>query len=46
MSQHTGLPVEGYRPQSRERVDLVNASMALNRSIFQPSRAKLPGDAP
>ena len=82
MSQHEGLPVEGYRPQSSDRIDLVNANkmleeqclramdalathsfvdqhwlaigraaiengwMAVNRSIFQPARAKLPGDAP
>jgi hypothetical protein len=82
MSEHTGLPVQGYRPQSDASVDLVNANkaleeqclrvldqlatrpgidmrwlaigrtaiengwMAVNRSIFKPSRAKLPGDAP
>lgn len=80
MSMHEGLPVEGYRPQSSESVDLVNANkaleeqclrsldalvgkadmrwlrisreylelafMAANRAVFQPGRAKLPGDAP
>ena len=84
MSQqsHTGLPVAGYRPQSDERVALVNEAkqieeqvlrfldrlaahpteeidgrwfsigrtdiekgfMAINRSVFQPGRAVLPGD--
>jgi hypothetical protein len=77
---HTGLPVQGYRPQSSAAVDLVNANMALeeqclraldhlatlpdtdkrwlaiwktaiesgfmavNRAVFKPSRATLPGD--
>lgn len=77
---HTGLPVQGYRPQSNAAVDLVNANkaleeqclramdalaalpdtdkrwlaigrtaiengwMAVNRAVFKPSRAKLPGD--
>lgn len=80
MSEHTGLPVAGYQPQSDERVQLVNcnknieeaclrvldaleqcdgvdrqmlktgrtqlvqAFMWINRSIFRPSRVKLPGD--
>jgi hypothetical protein len=78
MSMHDGLPVAGYRPQSTEAVDLVNANkqaeertlrmldslvgrvdarwlaigrtqielgwMAVNRAIFQPSRALLPSD--
>jgi hypothetical protein len=26
MTEHNGLPVAGYRPQSGERVDLVNAN--------------------
>lgn len=79
-SEYAGLPVEGYRPQSRARVDLVNANkvleekclrmldvlatdpaidkrwlasgraaieqgwMAVNRAIFQPARARLPGE--
>jgi hypothetical protein len=82
MSQHQGLPVEGYRPQAQLAVDLVNANkmaeetclrmldvlaqdphtdkrwlaigrtaiengwMAVNRAVFKPSRAKLPGDPP
>lgn len=82
MSQHTGLPVEGYRPQSDASVDLVNANkqleeqclrvlddlamrpgidkewlaagreqlqvawMSINRSVFRPGRARLPGDPP
>lgn len=80
MTEHTGLPVAGYQPQSDGRVQLVNqnkeieelclrtldaleqwdevdrrwlaigrtgleqAFMAINRSIFRPSRVKLPGD--
>ena len=82
MSEHKGLPVEGYRPQAQSAVDLVNANkaleeqclrvidalqarddtdkrwlaigrtaiengwMAVNRAVFKPSRAKLPGDPP
>jgi hypothetical protein len=78
--QHQGLPVSGYRPQSADRVSLVNANkeveervlrildelaasdavdkrwlaigrthieqgfMAVNRSIFQPTRVALPDD--
>ena len=80
--QHQGLPVAGYKPQSDEKVALVNENkeleerilrqmdrlaalpagtveprwfsigrtaiengfMALNRSIFQPGRARLPED--
>ena len=77
---HQALPVQGYKPQSQESVDLVNANkqieeqvlrildtlggrqdvdkrwlaigrthieqafMSINRSIFQPARAKLPGE--
>ncbi len=80
MSEHTGLPVQGYRAQSTAAVDLVNANkmleeqclraldalaanpdtdkrwlaigrtaiengwMAVNRSVFKPTRATLPGD--
>ncbi len=80
MTEHTGLPVAGYQPQSTERVNLVNENkrmeeevlrvldrlaaskqcdgrwlaigrtaiengfMAVNRAVFQPSRAALPGD--
>ena len=80
MTDHQALPVSGYKPQSQERVDLVNANkaieeqtlrildglaartdidkrwlaigrthleqafMAINRAVFQPERAKLPGD--
>ena len=80
MADHQALPVQGYKPQSQERVDLVNANkeaeerslrildalaarddvdkrwlaigrthleqawMAINRSVFQPARAKLPGE--
>lgn len=77
MSDHTGLPVSGYRPQTNEAVEMVNMNkrdeekilqaidqyamnpdvdkrwlaiaktnieqgfMALNRSIFKPSRIEL-----
>ena len=82
MTDHQALPVQGYKPQSQAKVDLVNVNkqaeesalrildalkantevdqrwlaigrthleqawMAINRSIFQPERAKLPGDTP
>lgn len=78
MTDHKGLPVHGYAPQSDENIELVNQHkaleelvlrridsltesdigdgrwrhiarthieqgfMALNRSIFQPQRFKLP----
>jgi hypothetical protein len=80
--QHQGLPVAGYKPQSEEKVALVNENkaleeqilrqmdrlvampagtvdprwfsigrtaieqgfMAVNRAVFQPGRASLPGD--
>ena len=80
MTEHTGLPVAGYRAQSREAVAQVNSFkvteekllrildglaksgeidkrwlaigrtnieqgfMAINRSVFQPSRAALSHD--
>ena len=80
MTEHNGLPVEGYRPQSDDKITLVNHNkqleelvlrtldelqrissvdprwlaigrtdiekgfMAVNRAVFQPGRAKLPGD--
>lgn len=79
-TEHNGLPVAGYRPQSMAAVDLVNENkrieeellrvldtlearpdtdrrwlaigrtgveqsfMAINRSIFKPSRVKLVND--
>jgi hypothetical protein len=82
MTDHQGLPVQGYKPQSDTNVQLVNTNknleemillqldtykddasidqrwlaigrtaieqgfMAVNRAIFQPSRAKLPGGTP
>jgi hypothetical protein len=82
MMEHAGLPVAGYRPQSSERIDLVNENkrleeeilrvldrlgaskqcdgrwlaigrtaiengfMAVNRAVFQPSRAVLASDDP
>jgi hypothetical protein len=82
MTDHQGLPVQGYQPQSTAKVDLVNenkaleeqilrqldrlandaeidmrwlavgrtnleiAFMAINRAVFKPGRAKLPGDTP
>lgn len=78
--EHAGLPVDGYRPQSDDKVQTVNgfkqdeerilrkldalrdnpavdprwlatgrtdlekAFMAINRSVFQPGRVKLPDD--
>lgn len=80
MTEHNGLPVEGYRPQSDDKIALVNHNkqleefvlrtldelqrmssvdprwlaigrteiekgfMAVNRAVFQPGHAKLPGD--
>lgn len=80
MTDHKGLPVPGYRPQSQANVDLVKkfketeekilraldelnslqeidkrwlaigrtsleqAFMAINRSIFKPTRVSLPED--
>lgn len=80
MTEHTGLPVSGYRAQNQDAVDTVNnfkrieedilrtldlmkdatvydqrwlaigrtgieqAFMAINRSVFKPSRVKLEGD--
>jgi hypothetical protein len=80
MTDHQGLPVAGYRPQTDRAVELVNgfkadeervlrkldalrttpgidqrwlqigrtgleqAFMAINRSVFQPSRVLLPDD--
>lgn len=80
MTEHNGLPVEGYRPQGDDKIALVNHNkqleelvlrtldelklmssidqrwlaigrtdiekgfMAVNRAVFQPGRAKLPGD--
>ena len=79
-TEHQGLPVQGYRPQNQDKVDLVNVNklmeeqslrvldalkantdvdqrwlaigrtlleeawMAVNRSVFKPDRAKLPGE--
>ena len=80
MTEYQSLPVEGYKPQSEEKVQRVNANkrheeeilrvldsmkglasvdqrwlaigrthieeafMAINRSIFQPTRVQLPLD--
>ena len=82
MTDHQGLPVQGYKAQSQGAIDQVNLNkameeeilrrldamkawtdidqrwlaigrthieqgfMAMNRAIFMPSRAKLPGDTP
>ncbi len=35
MSQHTGLPVEGYRPQSDAAVDLVNENKRLEEQCLR-----------
>lgn len=81
MSEHQGLPVAGYQPQSSDKVAAVNENkrleemvlrqldflanveptdrrwlaigrtaieqgfMAVNRSVFKPTRIDLPGDA-
>ena len=34
-TEHTGLPVAGYRPQSSAAVDLVNANKALEESVLR-----------
>ena len=82
MTEHKGLPVHGYAPQTTTAVDMVNANklaeeealrlldalaldpivdkrwlaigrtsmeqawMAINRSVFRPTRLVLPGDPP
>jgi hypothetical protein len=35
MTEHTGLPVAGYRPQSSTAVDLVNANKALEEQALR-----------
>ena len=35
MSQHEGLPVSGYRPQSTEAVALVNKSKMIKESVLR-----------
>lgn len=35
MPEHSGLPVSGYRPQSTEAVDLVNANKALEEQCLR-----------
>jgi hypothetical protein len=35
MSEHQGLPVAGYRPQSDERVALVNANKIVEETILR-----------
>lgn len=35
MSQHEGLPVSGYRPQSVEAVATVNASKVMEESVLR-----------
>ncbi|SLN38112.1 hypothetical protein AQS8620_01424 [Aquimixticola soesokkakensis] len=35
MSQHNGLPVSGYRPQSTEAVDLVNRSKEIEERVLR-----------
>ena len=35
MSKHNGLPIEGYRPQSSERVDLVNTNKRAEEMILR-----------
>jgi hypothetical protein len=33
-TEHTGLPVSGYQPQSTEKVDLVNANKAAEERVL------------
>lgn len=35
MSMHQGLPVAGYRPQEKARVDLVNENKALEEKVLR-----------
>jgi hypothetical protein len=35
MTDHQGLPVEGYKPQSNEKVDLVNANKRLEERVLR-----------
>ena len=35
MTEHSGLPVSGYKPQSDERVALVNENKALEERVLR-----------
>jgi hypothetical protein len=35
MTEHQGLPVEGYKPQSTEKVDLVNENKRLEERVLR-----------
>lgn len=35
MTDHKGLPVEGYKPQSTEKVDLVNDNKRLEERVLR-----------
>lgn len=35
MTEHTGLPVEGYRPQQTAAVDLVNENKRLEEEVLR-----------
>ncbi|WP_323790125.1 cyclic nucleotide-binding protein [Thalassovita sp.] len=35
MTQHTGLPVSGYRPQSKSAVETVNRSKYLEERVLR-----------
>jgi hypothetical protein len=35
MTEHAGLPVSGYRPQSTEKVDLVNENKRLEEEVLR-----------
>jgi hypothetical protein len=39
MAEHTGLPVAGYRPQSPEKVDLVNENKATEEVLLRSIEA-------
>jgi hypothetical protein len=35
MAEHTGLPVQGYRPQSTDKVDLVNINKEIEEHCLR-----------
>jgi len=35
MSEHQGLPVAGYRPQSNDRVEAVNVNKTLEEQVLR-----------
>ena len=41
MTQHQGLPVSGYKPQSDEKVSVVNVNKALEERVLRQIEAML-----